>query len=69
LSKYSTPLNVVLVSIKSLNILFNTEVVEKTREYLINQNLLDNYVSGYPVLICAALESISIGMYKDTFKY
>ncbi len=25
------------------------------------QNLLDNYVSGYPVLICAALESFVIG--------
>ena len=25
------------------------------------QNLLDNYVSGYPVLICAALESFCIG--------
>ncbi|CAF0771883.1 unnamed protein product [Brachionus calyciflorus] len=32
-----------------------------TRSGLYIQNLLDNYVSGYPVLICAALESFCIG--------
>ena len=32
-----------------------------TRSGIYIQNLLDNYVSGYPVLICAALEAISIG--------
>jgi hypothetical protein len=46
---------------------FSVSIYFKSGLYI--ENLLDNYVSGYPVLICAALESISIGMYKDTFKY
>jgi SNF family Na+-dependent transporter len=32
-----------------------------TRSGLFIQNLLDNYISGYPVLICAALESFCFG--------
>ncbi len=32
-----------------------------TRSGLYIQNLLDNYISGYPVLICAALESFCFG--------
>lgn len=32
-----------------------------TRSGLYIQNLLDNYISGYPVLICAALESFAFG--------
>ena len=41
--------------------------MQKKKSGLYIENLLDNYVSGYPVLICAALESIAIGkIHKPT---